>query len=160
MASTLLSLTTFSPLSVARVSCRRSAAQKQSKLRPLVVASAVQPTSRSVLTGSDNAACVATDPAVRSTATAVFTSLAAFFPTALPVLAEEVAVDAAEAAAAVPDSLGYVVLAIPLVAYGGFYLFRSTVNPRAGFLDFAFVLGATVIVANLLTSFILKVRLY
>ncbi|CAI5983066.1 unnamed protein product [Closterium sp. NIES-65] len=161
MASAVLSLPTFSPLSATRLTCRRNAAQKTLRQRPLVVASAVQSTKRTLVAEPENVTRVTTDPAVRSTAAAVFTSLATFFPAALPVLAEEAVVDAAaDTAAAAPEWLGYVLLAIPLVAYGGFYLFRAAVNPKAGLLDYAFVLVATVIVANILTTLFLKVRIY
>ncbi|CAI5468195.1 unnamed protein product [Closterium sp. Yama58-4] len=161
MASAVLSLTTYSPLLATRVTCRRNAVQKTLRQRPLFVASAVQSTKRTPVAEPENVARVTADPAVRSTAAAVFTSLATFFSPALPVLAEEAAVDAAaDAAAAAPDWLGYVLLAIPLVAYGGFYFFRAAVNPKAGLLDYAFVLVATVIVANILTTLFLKVRLY
>ena len=55
--------------------------------------------------------------------------------TALPALADEAA-PAADAAAAAPSVLGFTPLGLalsfsPLVIYGGFYLYRQNINPRA-----------------------------
>ena len=90
---------------------------------------------------------------------------AASFLAALPALAEESAVDAADAATTAPSVFGFspieVAIAVaPLLFYGVLTVYRSAVNPKASISDVAFLLAAFLIVGNLLSGLIFKVRLF
>lgn len=53
-----------------------------------------------------------------------------------------------------------VLLAAPLLLYGGFSIYRDRVNPKAKLSDFLFVTAGLIIVLNLLSILFFKVRLY
>ena len=79
-------------------------------------------------------------------------------PNALPAKAEELGV-----AKAAPGgiSVGEIVLLLaPLILYGLFNVYRSKVNPKASISDFLFFTAALVIVGNVFSIVVLKVRLY
>ena len=62
-----------------------------------------------------------------------------------------------------PNGVGVaeiVLLLAPLLLYGGFSLYRAKVNPKAKFSDFLFITAGSIVVLNLLSILIFKVRLY
>lgn len=73
---------------------------------------------------------------------------------------------AAESPAGAPDSPSgvsiaeIVLLLAPILLYGGFSVYREKVNPRAKLSDFLFIAAGVVIVGNVLSILIFKVRLY
>lgn len=82
---------------------------------------------------------------------------------ALPLLLR--AGDAAAEGAVEPSrggtSLGEILLLLaPILLYGVFSIYREKVNPRAKLSDFLFIAAAAVIVLNILTILIFKIRLY
>lgn len=54
----------------------------------------------------------------------------------------------------------FLVLLAPLLLYGLFNVYRSKVNPKATISDFLFIIAALVVVGNLFSILVLKVRLY
>ena len=62
-----------------------------------------------------------------------------------------------------PTSIGIgeiLLLLAPILLYGVFSLYREKVNPKAKLSDFLFIAVAAVIVLNILSILILKVRLF
>lgn len=86
-----------------------------------------------------------------------------------PALAEEGAVGEAAGSVDVMAQnsgiLGYtngglVIAFSPLVIYGAFYLYRAQINPKAKVADLLFVTAACVVLGNILSILLFKVRLY
>ena len=76
----------------------------------------------------------------------------------LPASAEEL--DLSKAAPS-GTTLGEIVLLLaPLLLYGLFNIYRAKVNPKASISDFLFITAALVIVGNVFSILVLKVRLY
>lgn len=66
-------------------------------------------------------------------------------------------------AKAVPGgvSVGEILLLLaPLLLYGLFNVYRSKINPKASISDFLFFLAALVIIGNVFSIVVLKVRIY
>ena len=64
-------------------------------------------------------------------------------------------------AAAKGVSVGEIVLlSAPLLLYALFNVYRDKINPKASISDFLFLLVALVIVGNVFSILVLKVRLY
>lgn len=86
-------------------------------------------------------------------------SLATLLLPASAALAEEpIQASAIEPRSANPAE--YVILALPIIIYGIFSLYRAKVNPRVKVSDFLFILAAVVIVANILSIAIFKKRIF
>ena len=54
----------------------------------------------------------------------------------------------------------YFILALPLIVYSLFSVYRAKVNPRVKISDFLFILAAAIIVGNILSIVIFKKRLF
>ncbi|GBF91419.1 hypothetical protein Rsub_04159 [Raphidocelis subcapitata] len=76
----------------------------------------------------------------------------------LPALAEEAAAQAAPALE--PTPAFYAVATVPLATYALFWIYRDRVNPKATIGDFLYILGAIVIVGNILSILIFKIRFF
>lgn len=59
-----------------------------------------------------------------------------------------------------PSGVEFLLVLSPLLLYGIFSLYRSKVNPRAKLSDFAFIVVGLVIVANLISIIVFKVRYF
>ncbi|PRW61417.1 NADH-quinone oxidoreductase subunit L [Chlorella sorokiniana] len=84
---------------------------------------------------------------------------------AAPALAEEAATEAAVEAAEAGQSagvtaLGWALIVSPLVFYAVFNVYRSQVDPKAKFGDALFFFAASVIVGNIVSITVFKIRLF
>ncbi len=78
---------------------------------------------------------------------------------ALPAVAEDVAAGAdAAAAAGTGFDASNLLLLLPLVLYGGFNVYRTKANPKASYSDFLFLCAGVVVIGNILSIIIFKVR--
>ena len=84
----------------------------------------------------------------------------------LPAFADEAAPAATDAAAAAASGflgftpLGWAIAFSPVAIYGGFYLYRQYLNPKAKIGDLLFFIAASVILGNIASVLIFKRRLY
>jgi hypothetical protein len=91
-------------------------------------------------------------------ALALAAPLAAFADEA-PALEAAAALDAAGDALVLSPSTAAIALS-PVIAYGIFFLYREKVNPRATLGDGLFVIAALVILANIISILVFKIRLF
>jgi drug/metabolite transporter (DMT)-like permease len=79
----------------------------------------------------------------------------------LPAVADEAVQPAADAATeAAIGPLGYAGTLLPVALYGTFYLYREKVNPRAKISDFLFIIGALVVLGNIVSMVVFKTRYF
>lgn len=65
-----------------------------------------------------------------------------------------------EGATPVPPLATGLIVFSPLILYGIFVTYRAKLNPRATLTDFAFIVAAVIIVLNLLSILVFKIRLF
>ncbi|KAK9833987.1 hypothetical protein WJX81_000967 [Elliptochloris bilobata] len=110
------------------------------------------------------AACSARPPRPQPTAPQVSTlawqPLAAALLAALPAAADEAPAAVAQSGGGSVNLVEVVILAAPLLLYGVFNLYRDKVNPAFKLTDFIFILAAIVIVLNILSILVFKVRIF
>ncbi|KAI7844875.1 hypothetical protein COHA_001528 [Chlorella ohadii] len=84
---------------------------------------------------------------------------------AAPALAEEAATEAAAEAAEAAQgagvtALGWALIVSPILFYALFNVYRSQIDPKAKFGDALFIFAAIIIVSNIISITVFKIRLF
>lgn len=74
--------------------------------------------------------------------------------------AKDTVQDAVQSGPPAPSPIEILLVLSPILLYGVFSLYRSKVNPRAKLSDFSFIVVGLVIVANLVSIIVFKVRFF